>query len=262
MSTKRAIRRVTVQACQQLTPNMRRLTLGGAALGDFPPEMVGGYIKLLFSKADPSRSAVANDGESIDLNKYIKRSYTVRRFDAQGPSIELDFVQGSNKGPATRWASDAQPGDDVTIVGPGPVKLVDPDADWFLLIGDMTALPAIGVNVERLKPTARGYAVIEVASEEDKQDLPFPPEMEVSWTIASADTPSRLSEITRRLAWLDGRPSVWAACEFDEMRQLRTYLRKERALGNDDLYLSSYWKRNATDEEHKRAKATDLGMSR
>ena len=36
------------------------------------------------------------------------------------------------------------------VSGPGPKKLVDMNADWFLIAGDMSALPAISVNLEKL----------------------------------------------------------------------------------------------------------------
>jgi NADPH-dependent ferric siderophore reductase len=41
------------------------------------------------------------------------------------------------------------------------------------------------------------------------------------------------------------------------MKQLRQYLREERQISPEWLYLSSYWKLGSTDEEHKEAKAAE-----
>ena len=50
----------------------------------------------------------------------------------------------------------AQPGDSITLAGPGGKKLLDFSADWLVLVGDMTALPAISVNLEQLPANATG----------------------------------------------------------------------------------------------------------
>jgi NADPH-dependent ferric siderophore reductase len=44
----------------------------------------------------------------------------------------------------------------VGVTGPGGRTL--PDGDWFLLLGDQSALPAISVISERLPADARGAA--------------------------------------------------------------------------------------------------------
>ncbi|HCK18263.1 MAG TPA: NADPH-dependent ferric siderophore reductase, partial [Thalassospira sp.] len=163
-------------------------------------------------------------------------------------------------GPASNWAVNCKPGDVITIGGPGPKKLVDPTADWFLIVGDMTALPAVSVNLETLPDDARGYAVIEVRSEADMQDLKKPDNITIEWVInpRPGDRNTVLSDVVKRLPWHeDGRLSVWAACEFTSMRALRSYFREDRGLGKDDLYISSYWKLGMNEDTHKVIKSED-----
>ena len=57
--------------------------------------------------------------------------------------------------------------------------------------------------------------------------------------------------------WPEGDVYAWAACEFSSMKALRSYLREERGLGADSLYISSYWKSGLTEEDHKLAKRED-----
>ena len=63
----------------------------------------------------------------------------------------------------------AQPGNRILVGGPGPRKLINTSADWILLAGDMTALPAIKINLAHLPRDAKGYVVLEVVDESDIQ---------------------------------------------------------------------------------------------
>jgi len=67
---------------------------------------------------------------------------------------DVDFALHEICGPATFRALNTKVGDSIMVGGPGPRKLVHPDADWFLLVGDMTALPAISGNIEMLPENA------------------------------------------------------------------------------------------------------------
>ena len=91
------------------------------------------------------------------------RTYTVSA--QRDDEIDVDFALHEAEGPASMWARNAQAGDQVLVGGPGPKKLINNDADWFLLVGDMTALPAITVNLAQLPADARGYAVLEVTTD-------------------------------------------------------------------------------------------------
>ncbi|WP_417816191.1 siderophore-interacting protein [Thalassospira alkalitolerans] len=251
-----APRDLTVIGKTYVTANMLRVTLGGDGIASFPDDQASAYVKLIFPI----------DGD--EKGRVLRRTYTVRhdRIIDQGREIDIDFVMhgasdddADHGGPASNWAVNCAPGDTITIGGPGPKKLVDPTADWFLIVGDMTALPAISVNLETLPDHARGYAVIEIASEADMQDLPKPANISIEWVInpnpgTNADA---LPDVVAKLPWGTGRPSVWTACEFTAMKKLRDHFRNERGLGKDDLYISSYWKLGINEDNHKVVKAED-----
>lgn len=254
--SKPAPRDLTVIGKQYVTPNMLRVTLGGDGIKDFPKDQASAYVKLIFPIKDDEKGRV------------LRRTYTVRhdRITDQGRVIDLDFVMHGasdddhdHGGPASNWAVDCKPGDVITVGGPGPKKLVDPTADWFLIAGDMTALPAMSVNLEILPADARGYAVIEVQSEADMQNLIKPDNITIEWVINPhpGTQNTALSDVVKKLPWHDGRPSVWAACEFTSMKELRSYFRNDRGLGKDDFYISSYWKLGMNEDNHKVIKSED-----
>lgn len=249
-STNRpAPRTLSVLDSFRITPNMIRVVLGGEGMAEFPANAQGGYIKLRL-------------GEGI---KPMVRSYTIRnqRLDA----IDVDFAvhgeAGGAPGPAVAWALAAQPGDTISIGGPGPAKPLPPGMDRYVIAGDMTALPAMTVNLETLADDAQGVAVIEIADEGDRQDIACPPGMELHWLInpAPGTRPDMLADHLRSFGWGDGETYGWAAAEFSAMRALRAYLRDERGLGRDRLYISSYWKHGAVDEVHREAKRSDAEVN-
>lgn len=245
--SKPAPRMAQVLARQTITPNMLRLTLGGADLADFPQGVGGGYIKLHFP-----------DVPRTNPDRPVMRTYSIR---AQSPGqIEVDFaLHGDAGGIATEWAMGARPGDTIPISGPGRVKLADPEADWVMLAADMTGLPALANNAPLLRDDARGYAVIEITSEADRQDLALPEGVELHWVVNPTPdtTKGALEGAIKALPWLPGRPFVWTACEFDTMRALRGYYRNERGVGREDIYLSSYWRAGRTEDQHKVDKSKD-----
>jgi len=250
MAKKRKAREVTVKSVNQLTQNMRRITFHGEDLASFPEDAEGAYFKLTFP------------GESLE--RPIMRTYTVARHRPAQNEIDVDFMlhsnaDGSVSGVAARWAVDAQVGKDMSIFGPGPATFINTDADWYLLAGDMTALPAMVTNFGRLPEDAKGYVIIEIVSDDDRQDLPIPKGMDVIWVVnpqpGSDDSPLHVSVTEQK--WLEGQVAVWAACEFKTMRKCRQYFRQERDVAKSHLYVSSYWKKGLSEEEHKIVKRDD-----
>jgi len=240
-------RTVTVMSVSDVTPHMRRIVFGGPDLADFPQGREGGYIKLIFP-----------DAPRANPDRAVMRTYSVRA-QAEG-EITVDFaVHADTIGIAIDWAMQAKVGDTITITGPGPVKMVPPDADWYLIAADMTGLPAALCNIEMLPADAKGHAVFEVASEADIQDITVPAGIELSWGIEPKpqDLNDRLLNAIKALSWQEGAPFIWTACEFDTMRALRSYYRTERGVDKRAIYLSSYWRSGRTEDQHKVEKRQD-----
>ncbi|WP_201550145.1 siderophore-interacting protein [Psychrobacter fjordensis] len=238
---------LAVKSIVDITPNMRRITLGGEAFDGFPADQESGYIKLMFPQ---------------DEGKLIMRTYTI--VQQRDNEIDVDFVlHGLNHqgtaGLASHWAKTTTIGDEILIGGPGEKKLINHQAGWFLLVGDMTALPAITVNLAQLPDDAVGYAVIEVLSDADIQSIKKPQNIEIHWVInpATSDSHYPLLEQVKALTWLEGEAAVWTACEFNSMRALRQYFKKDRNVAKTHLYISSYWKLDNSEDEHKVIKRQD-----
>lgn len=251
-------REVSVNRAWSLTPNMQRVELVGESLLEFPDGLDGGYIKLTFDQqGQPMDDPAAL--EALGWQQAKLRTYTIRRFDRARQMITVDFVlhgDHGEPGPASGWASRCQPGDRILIAGPGPARRVGSKPAWCFIAGDMTALPAISANLEQLPEDSRGYAVIEINHQDDRQALEKPAGVELIWVVKS-DTENLESRV-RELPWLeDGAPAVWVACEFSTMRRLRQHFSPDRGIERRQRYVSSYWREGRSEDQHKVDKQAD-----
>ena len=237
-------RTLDVLSKTQFTTNMLRITLGGSGLLGFPDEQDGAYVKLRLGESGP-------DG------KPLVRTYTVRSYRSGASEIDIDFVLHDVEGPAADWARNCKPGDQIKVGGPGPKKIADPTADWFLFAGDMSALPAIGANLDALRRDARGYALLEIINEDDKQEIDAPDGLQIQWIVNPHpdETNTILLDAVRQLEWLEGQPYAWVAGEFSQSLAIRKWLREERGMIREQMYASSYWQIGQTEDGHRVSKA-------
>lgn len=232
-----------VTANRQISKHMRRLTLSGSAIEQYPEDAEGGYVKLVF----PGR----------DTDKPLLRTYTIANLNHAGNWMDLDFVIHEDGGPASLWAANATTGDTIDIGGPGPAKPLDLTADWILIAGDMTALPAIRANLRTLPEDARGYLILEITNEADKEALDIdlnqlPSRLEIQWLINShPGIGTMFSDALLALEWLDGKPAIWVAGELNEVLKARAHLKTMPNITKGRMYISSYWQYGMTEDRHK-----------
>ncbi|MBM6593311.1 siderophore-interacting protein [Microvirga pudoricolor] len=237
---------------RDLTPNMRRVVLGGEGLArfDVPRNALGPYVKLLIPPRGldtPAWPILEADGRLTwpePDRRPVMRTYTVRHLDPSTRELHIDFVLHGDSGIGSRWAADAAPGTPVGIWGPGCVTAQN--IDWYLLAGDHTALPAIGFILENLPPDAKGQAFIQVPSRADELPLVGPKGLSVTWLHGHGRGEAQsLLDAVRSAAWPEGRPLVWAGAEASLARAIRLYARKERRLDRDQCHILNYWKSGA-----------------
>jgi len=249
-------KKATVINTEKISANMQRVTLHSNEFVDFPAHCEGSYIKLLFNAQGGTDPSLLAEGE-----RPVMRTYTIAAFSRQECTIDVEFVRHDvvdcTCGFAARWAMNAVAGDTIYVGGPGTLLDINTDADWFFLVADMTALPALSAKIKLLPKNAKGYAVIKVIERDDIRPIEAPDNIQVLWLLEGES----LIEKASVLPWLPGKVSVWAACEFDSMRALRGYFRNEKAVDKDSIYISSYWKLGVTEDGHKVIKREDAAKA-
>ncbi|MEM8981467.1 MAG: siderophore-interacting protein [Pseudomonadota bacterium] len=231
------MRRVTVESFEDLSPHMRRFELVGPDLADFPEQMESAHVKVIVPTAADEKPSLLS---KLALRKRM-RSYTIRYFDRIKRKLTVDFAINDHRGLAADWAKDAQIGDELKIAGPGSVKHTDFEADWHLLVADLTALPALAATLERLPRDAQGHIVVQVPTESDKQVLAVPEHMSLRWLILPVHAEHALLAAVKELPWQAGEPAMFVACESKEVVAIRNYLRGQPNFDESKLYASGYW---------------------
>ena len=231
------MRMTQVHEVIDLAPHMRRIVLMGEELSSFPTDMESAHVKVIVPRPGQEKPELAPHS---GMKKYM-RSYTIRHFDKNWHLLALDFVVSRHEGLCTNWAKNAKVGDFLGIAGPGPVKHKDFNADWHLLLGDITALPAIAATLERLPQTARGAIYIHVPSAEDKQELTLPDNMNLHWLINDDNSQNILLECLKNAEVLEGKPAVFIAAEGAHVQAMLGYLKSAPYYDKELTYTSGYW---------------------
>lgn len=76
----------------------------------------------------------------------------MRAWDEQSRRLTLDFVVHGDTGIAGPWAASVDVGEVLVFEGPGGGYAPDPTADWHLLVGDESAVPAIAAAMLAVPP--------------------------------------------------------------------------------------------------------------
>lgn len=253
------IRLVTVRAVQSLTPNMVRVTFAGEELAGFHSGAHDDHVKVFFPRvgeALPILPTLSAEGRVlVDENaRPIARDYTPRRYDAAAGELDIDFALHET-GPASDWARKAKPGDAIGIAGPRGSFIVPDDFDWYLFIGDETALPAIARRLEELRPDARVHVIAEIADAAEEQYLPRRSGTALQWlhrgALTAGDNPLLMDAVIA-LQLPQGDGYVWIAGESLTAKRLREQFIGFHKHPKAWLKASGYWKRGVANahEEH------------
>jgi len=229
---------LTVTSTEELTPVIRRVWFHSNDLSAFAESgWTDRYVKLQFPDA--------------------VRTYTALFPDVAAGTLAIDFVTHGDEGVAGPWAQAARAGDRLEARGPGGGYHPDPNADWHLLVGDESAVPAISAALEALPDDAAARVVVLVDDQDHEPALPLPPGAELTVLHRATLTDGEgLGAAVRALEWLPGRVHAFVHGEAHEvMHGIRPYLLKERGLDRDQVSISGYWRRGRTEEGFRQWKA-------
>lgn len=223
MSTRARQHDAQVLRREQLSPHLVRLTLtvDGFVSTGVPDEWVGLVVP----------------------GQFQVRYYTVRSHEAG--ELVLDVVV-HEVGLVTEWASCDCVGDTVVVTEPKGSFDLPGDAEWLMLVGDLTAMPAMARISETVDLPVRIWAQVE-------DDLPdyLPARAEVTWLDGS----SSLADVVAGLDWPDTPGYFWMAGESGDMRAIRKHLMRERRLPAAAYDVMGYWRKAA----QRQPRAVDPG---
>lgn len=218
---------------------MLRLTLTGDELDGFTSLSPDDHIKVFSGGVG---------GAELE-----RRDYTPRRYDPRKGELDIDFAM-HDAGPITDWARMANPGDAAEIGGPRGSAVVPYDFDWWLLIGDETALPAIGRRLEEMPAGTLVTSIIAVTDGAEEQSLPTKADARTIWVhrpaARDADAAPLLSA-SKAVRLPPGEGFIWIAAEAGVTRALRRYVLEDLKHPARWMKASGYWVKGLADTVEK-----------
>jgi NADPH-dependent ferric siderophore reductase len=249
------LRLLTVETVTDITPLMRRIRLSGDMSGFVSPAHAD-HIKAFFfpEGVEPLLPPIGPNGADFPPGTRPQmRDYTPRHWNLAEGWIELDFVLHGD-GPAASWAAGAAPGKTLVIGGPRGSMVVPMTFDWYLLVGDETALPAIGRRIEELPEGATVLAFIEVENAAEEQRFATRADLTLTYVHrngAPAGTTTLLQETVAAATFPQGVAYAYLAGEVNMSKAVRADL---EGRGFDPGYIKAagYWHRGVADahEDH------------
>ena len=217
-----------------VTPHMKRIRIDASALPPLLPGLPAQWLKVFVPGAASGRA------------------YTVRHFDARTNEMDLDFVLHGDDGLVSAWAARVEPGDafKVSATHPRGGFFIQPAATRYLLIGDETALPAIGAILERLPAHACADVLVEVAHPGDEQEIDSAAKVDLTWLHREAkpgEAVRTLESAARAIRPPDGDTVVWIAAESSIVKITRQLALNDWGIARSHLHAAGYWKQGEPD---------------
>jgi NADPH-dependent ferric siderophore reductase len=240
-----AFRLVEVVAVESVNPFLVNVIFGGAELAGFDPGLPASSMRLLVP--DPGEDFVipvwnGNEFLKADDSRPTIRTLTPLRFEADELELSAAIVlHGSS--PLSDWARDVKVGDQVAIAGTGRGFAVPDGITKFLLAGDESAIPAIGVVLAELPQSVAVRVILEINDSQAKVELPEHTGADISWHVRSEGAAPGSA---MHAAIVDDPPDrdhhVWAAGEASAVHRLRSYLFDDLGLERSNATVRGYWK--------------------
>ncbi|WP_223607854.1 siderophore-interacting protein [Chryseobacterium sp. OSA05B] len=242
----RKIRSVfTVKDKKYLTPHLIRVVF----------KIDETQIELLTNVQSGSNNKIFIPDHTADQNPEPAvriRTYTNRKIDLENRELTIDFVAHGENSPASAWAMNAKPGDLLEIGMKESTRPLVPDADFYLLVGDATALPVISAIVEQLPSFVTAKVFLEVHGKEDETILCSAADLSVEWlNNPHPEKGSQLAHLVKSFVFPKGilKEYVYAATEYTTAKEIRSYFKTELNWDSHGMHMVSYWKAGQSEDE-------------
>jgi NADPH-dependent ferric siderophore reductase len=225
-------------------PNLRGWTFRVVDSFDVPPNM-----RRIVLTADDIDEFEYKPGQAIVMMIPLaeggtgRRDYTIRSMDRSTRTISIDFVL-HGKTPAPTWAQQAKQGDTIEVRGPRGGTVLQSDADWHLLTGDETCIPAIAHILETMPPQAKAFVFIETADKSGEISLETQADATIRWVHrngAPAGPSELMSGVIQDFPLPAGRGHAYIIGETSNVRRQRHIL-IARGLTREQISSEGYWR--------------------
>lgn len=233
-----------VRQIANVSPQMVRVTFHGPDLADFVSSSFDDHIKLFFpADGQPVMPEHIPDGLRFPegVVRPPARDYTPRRYRPADNELDIDFLL-HGVGPAASWVAQARIGDQLVSGGPRGSFVIPEVFDWQLMLGDETALPAIGRRLEELPAGYRVHVLALVQDAAEEQVFDSRADVHMRWIHRNESGDQALQAAVQAFVLPSGEGYIWGAGEASQMRAIHHHLATEKGVDKSRLRISNYWK--------------------
>jgi len=225
-------RAAAVSRIEDVTPSYRRITLEGDFEG-FDSPGADDHLRIFLV---PDDAVIEGEpAERIErMREHPSREYTPVAWDAG--SLTLDFVIYGT-GPASDWAANAVIGSRALIGGPRGSLVLEGAPEWWLLVGDRTALPAIRRHLGAVRPGAPVDVLLVAEDPADEQPLETRGVLTARWLRSQEELVAALGSVPVH----EGDGFAFIAAEQSIVAPGRAFL-TSRGVDLDRAVIKGYWK--------------------
>jgi NADPH-dependent ferric siderophore reductase len=225
---------------------MARVTLIGPELEGLEVTQPASSVRVVVASPGAAELIVpewtGNEFLLPDGARPALRTFTPRRLDPIALELDLDIVLHEG-GVISAWAAAAAEGDRAAVSGPARGYDIEPEVKKFVLLGDETALAAIGQLLEAIPQSASVEVHVEVARADAQLELPSHAGAQVEWhPLGNDDRPGNALVAAVMGSNIEPGTRVWAAGEAAGMQRIRSYLFDEVGLTRAAATVRGYWK--------------------
>jgi NADPH-dependent ferric siderophore reductase len=223
---------------------MIRVTLSGGELDGFEIEQPAASVRLLVPEPNSAELVIPewdrNEFRLGDGSRPIIRTFTPRAIGPDGLDIDIVIHDG---GVASGWAEAEDPGAEVAISGPGRGYEIDHSATGMILVGDETAISAIGQLIEHMPESIAVEVHLVVADDFGQVEIPDHANTSITWhKLLPTDEMGTTMVEALSAAEFDGSTAIWCAGEAAAMHRIRTFLFKQIGVPRSQATVRGYYK--------------------
>ncbi|MBJ7288334.1 siderophore-interacting protein [Williamsia sp.] len=238
-----------VVAITDLTPRLRRVVfdvpdLADLGLPDSGDDAVGIYFPRSGENCPPAMEERDGVWAYFDADTAPPgRNYTVRLRGPGPRQITVDFVL-HERGIASDWVRSVHRGDQVVLAHARSWYRPPADADWQLLVADLSGLPAVARIIDELPEGTCATAIVEVGDDSDLAYLPRREGVEMVTSVGTGNgyAESALTTLVGDFVHPEGRGYCWFAGEALPSRQIRKRLRSDHGFTAAQFDIIGYWR--------------------
>ncbi len=226
------------------TPHLRRISLTHPSLKDVGELNPGAHVKIIIPPEEGNQS--------------VRRTYTIRKLDRVSGMMDIEFVLHGDNGPASAWATNVSVNDYLGLAIKQSRKIIN-WSDWYLFVGDESAIPAIAAILESLPEGTPGSAFIKASSRFEIFQINTKSSIKISWLSRKEEPLMHYSQLLKGLENLEPPDALhYSRYAFiaGERDMVNTVKKHVSLLGfeREELHAAIYWTRGLSEDQGRNDK--------